>query len=446
MNRPRLLAAAALVAALTPALGDTDVDFVVARSDAQAFAQPAKGLPPEMVAAFERGQAMFEQRWALFPSFLGAWGLGPTFVGDRCGACHVNAGRGLPPKHADEAPLALVVRLSVRGAEPGASPRPHPHYGEQIQNQGLLEAEVFVDWQERSISYADGDTESLRRPVLRWKALHFGPLGDDTMVSLRLAPALAGLGLLEAVPSSTLERIAAQQRASGLNGRLNLLVTGASAQPRAPGRFGWKAGQPDLPQQIAAAFAEDLGVTSSLLPERNCPPVQTECHRPHPGREPELLDRELHDLVSWARSLAVPQPRHRDAQAAAHGAALFDKAGCAACHVPQLQTGDTAALAPLARRTLRAYTDLLLHDMGEGLADGRPDHSAGARDWRTPALWGLGLASTVSGGMALLHDGRARSVAEAILWHGGEATAAREAFRNLARAERETLVRFVEAL
>lgn len=445
MNRPRLLAAAALAVTLVPALGVADAGFVVARSDARAFAQPASGLVPEAMAVFERGQAMFEQRWAVFPSFLGAWGLGPTFVGDRCGACHINAGRGLPPKDADEAPLGLVIRLSVPGVEPGAPPRPHPHYGEQIQNQGLREAEVFVDWQERSITYPDGDTESLRRPVLRWEALHFGPLGDDTMVSLRVAPALAGLGLLEAVPSSTLERMAAQQRASGLDGRLNLMP-GASAQTRTPGRFGWKASQPDLPRQIAAAFAEDLGVTSSLLPERNCPPVQAECQRPHPGREPELLDRELEDLVSWARMLAVPQPRHRDAQAAAHGSALFEKAGCAACHVPELQTGDMPALPSLSRRTLRAYTDLLLHDMGEGLADGRPDHSAGARDWRTPALWGLGLAVTVSGRMALLHDGRARSVSEAILWHGGAATAAREAFRNLPRAEREALVRFVDAL
>jgi CxxC motif-containing protein (DUF1111 family) len=198
---------------------------------------------------------------------------------------------------------------------------------------------------------------------------------------------------------------------------------------------------------VAAASIGDMGVNSRLFPEQNCPPVQKACAATLPGNFPEIIDYEIDALVLWLRGLAVPARRNTEDPKFRAGEQLFVEAQCAVCHVPELKTAEHyPAMPQLARQTLRAYTDLLLHDMGEELADGRPDYLAGPRDWRTPPLWGLGLTAVVGGEMALLHDGRARSVAEAILWHGGEAEVSREAFRNMGTADREALIKFVESI
>jgi CxxC motif-containing protein (DUF1111 family) len=429
-------------------------------TDAGAYSQPAPVLSERQQAAFARGRAGFNRPWVVFSVSTGDWGVGPTFVADRCSACHEGAGRGLLPRSRNAQLLGMVVRLSVPGESLHGGPKPLEHYGEQLQNRALqgqslglqfayapipAEGDLYVAWEEQSVTLADGTEVRLRSPKLSIESPAFGEL-PDTMTSLRLAPSVFGLGLLEAVPEDLLLAIAGRQRQLGFNGRPNHAwdaVNGRSAI----GRFGWKATQPSLRQQIAAAAFHDMGVTSNLFPRQNCPAVQTLCRGEVPGNDPELSDAAWEDLELMLLGLAVPAQRNASDAGVQRGAALFEQLQCAVCHVPVLRTADYFPRLPeLSRQTFHPYTDLLLHDMGEGLADHRPDFAAGGRDWRTPPLWGLGLSATVNGSAVLLHDGRARNVTEAILWHGGEAQAARDAFAALSRADREALAAFLNAI
>jgi CxxC motif-containing protein (DUF1111 family) len=434
--------------------------FTIRRFDRQAFSEPASVLTLKQHQIFMAGRSVFNRQWAAVTSLNGDWGLGPTFIADRCSACHVNAGRGGPPKSADEQLVSMLVRLSIPGTDKHGGPKPHPHYGDQFQNRSMdgssvdlayagtpvpNEADLFLDWEESKIAFADGETVSMRKPKLRVENLKFGELGDATMTSLRTAPPLVGIGFLEAVPEATLLLVAQQQRARNFNGRPNR-VWDAVNKRMALGRFGWKANVPSLKQQIAAAALADMGVSSNLFPDQNCPPVQTVCAKQLPGNVPEIIDQEIAAVELWLQGLAVPARRDVKDPGVRRGAELFTTAQCAVCHVPDLKTGKVRNLPQLSDQVFHAYTDLLLHDMGEELADGRPDFAAGPRDWRTPALWGLGLSQAVSGRTTMLHDGRARSVTEAILWHGGEAERSREAFRAMTKDERDALVKFVEAI
>jgi CxxC motif-containing protein (DUF1111 family) len=429
--------------------------------DRPLYSEPAPVLDLKQRQRFMVGRNVFHRQWASIVSLNGDWGLGPTFIADRCSACHVNAGRGSPPRGPDEQLLSLLVRLSVPGRSDHSAPLPHPSYGDQLQNRSLdgrnidlqygpaavpPEADLYLDWEEHEVSFADGETVRLRKPRLRIENLNFGPLGPQTMLSLRNAQPIFGLGLLDAVPEAAILALAASQQALGFNGRPNYVWDSVNRRT-ALGRYGWKANQASLKEQIAAAAIGDMGLSSRLFPEQNCPPVQTVCAQTLPGNFPEIIDNEIEALEIWLRGLAVPTRRNVDTPQFARGQQLFGAAGCAVCHVPELRTAqEFPALPQLANQVFRAYTDLLLHDMGEELADGRPDYLAGPRDWRTQPLWGLGLSEAVSGSNALLHDGRARSVAEAILWHGGEAKASREAFRNMGKSDRATLVKFVESI
>jgi CxxC motif-containing protein (DUF1111 family) len=212
------------------------------------------------------------------------------------------------------------------------------------------------------------------------------------------------------------------------------------------GRFGWKANQPSIEQQSAGAFLGDIGLTSPLFPEQNCTAVQEACRAAPTGGDPEVDQEKIDAVTFYARYLAVPARRDADDSTVRHGEALFAAIGCASCHFTTLVTGDLDDAPALSAQRIHPYTDLLLHDMGTDLADDRPDYEADGREWRTPPLWGLGLIATVNRHTLLLHDGRARGVAEAILWHGGEGETARETFRNLPREDRAALVRFLESL
>ncbi len=434
--------------------------FTIRRFDRRAFSEPAPVLSLKQRQIFMAGRSVFNRQWAAVTSLNGDWGLGPTFVADRCSACHINSGRGAPPQARNEQLLSMLVRLSIPGTDEHGGPRPHPAYGDQFQNRAMdgrnvdvayagapvpNEADLFLDWDESAVVFADGETVSLRRPRLRIENLKFGELGDATMTSLRIAQPLVGIGFLEAVPEETLLALAQQQRARNFNGRPNR-VWDAVNRRMALGRFGWKANVPTLTQQIAAAALGDMGVNSNLFPEQNCPAVQILCAKQLPGNFPEIINHEIDALELWLQGLAVPARRDVADPGVRRGAALFVQAQCAVCHVPDLKTGNFPQLPQLSKQVFHAYTDMLLHDMGDELADGRPDFAAGPRDWRTPALWGLGLSQTVSASTALLHDGRARNVSEAILWHGGEAQGSREAFRAMPKDERDALVKFVEAI
>jgi CxxC motif-containing protein (DUF1111 family) len=435
--------------------------FTIERFDKSAYSEPAPVLNSKQRQLFMAGRSVFHRLWASVNSLNGDWGLGPTFIADRCSVCHVNVGRGSPPASPNDQLLSMLVRLSIRGEDEHGGPKPHPNYGDQLQNRALdgrsvdfayagaavpAEAELYLDWEERTVAFADGETVVLRKPRLRIEGLNFGPLEADVMTSLRIAQPMVGMGLLEAVSEQTLLALAQRQKAQGFDGRPNY-VWDAVNKRVALGRFGWKANQASLKQQTAAAALGDMGVASRLFPDQNCPPVQEICARHLPGNVPEIIDPEIETVEIWLRGLAVPARRNMADAEVQHGGKLFAEAKCAACHVPEMKTAEKFPPLPqLANQTFHAFTDLLLHDMGEELADGRPDFKAGPRDWRTPALWGLGLSQTVAGSTAMLHDGRARNVTEAILWHGGEAAVSREAFSSMSKAERDALVRFVEAI
>jgi len=435
--------------------------FTIARTDSSSYAEPAAVLDYKQRKAFDMGRGHFHRRWVVFAGVNGDWGLGPTFIADRCSICHANAGRGTPPAEANQQLRSMIVRVSLPGTDEQGAPRADPHYGDQFQNDSLQgrtaddaystepvppEADLYLDWKTRTVTFADGETVELREPRLRIENLRFGPLGAGAMTSVRNAQALVGLGLLEAVPEETLLAIAERQTAEGIHGRPNRVWDAVNGR-QALGRFGWKANQPSLKQQIAAAAIGDMGVTSELFPEQNCPPAQALCLDETPGAPRELIDNDWVEMEFWLQGLAVPARRSVADPRFARGAALFVEAKCAVCHVPELRTAAKVPHLPqLANQTIRPYTDLLLHDMGEELADYRPDFQAGPRDWRTPPLWGLGLSKTVNGSTSLLHDGRARSVIEAILWHGGEAEASRERFRMMSMKDREALVLYVESI
>lgn len=454
------LCAAAATADFDPAALSAGA-FTVARFDREAYLQPAPGLKRAQMTVFRMGRHHFDKKWASISSLQFEWGLGPTFIAKSCEECHAAGGRGRPPKSADEQLQSLLVRISVPGQDAHGGPKPHPSYGDQFQNFGLNgpfpdfafhtapvpgEAALYLDWEDSSVTFADGETVALRRPRLRIEDLAYGPLGPDAMLSLRLTQPLVGLGLLEAVPEDALLAIAQQQRAHGIHGRPNYVRDDFNDRT-ALGRFGWKANQPSIRQQIAVASLGDMGLTTRVYRQQNCPPVQHLCTIQTPGNDPEVAFTDLDDLELWTRALAVPARRHTDDPQVVRGGQLFEQARCSVCHVPTLRTAHKfPALPQLENQTFHAYTDLLLHDMGEGLADGRADFQAGGRDWRTQPLWGIGLSETVNGSAALLHDGRARNVTEAILWHGGEADASRAAFAGMPKADRQALVRFVESL
>ncbi|MFL2666967.1 MAG: di-heme oxidoredictase family protein [Burkholderiales bacterium] len=418
-----------------------------------AYLQPVAGLSYSQLRLFREGEKEFKVPWVVFPLLGGHWGLGPTFIADACSTCHINGGRGITID--DTIIVQQLLRLSVPGEGPRGGPNPHPNYGDQIQvfgvNVGVKEnlkpgeAEIYVDWQALEVELADGEMVSMRKPIIRIENLNFGPIGATVMTSLRNTQAVFGMGFLEAVPEATLIRLAEDQKKQGLNGRLNR-VYDDTLKKTVVGRFGWKANQPSIRQQIAVAFIGDIGVNSSLYPDENCPKVQTICRAMAPGNQPELLDYNLEQMTFWHAALAPPPTRNSGSEEVVLGERLFEQAKCSGCHLPELRTGNYPLLPLIEYQTFRAYTDLLLHDMGEDLADGRPDFLAGPRDWRTPPLWGIGLSAQVNGSTNFLHDGRARNIQEAILWHGGEAKTSRDLFADMSKDERNALIAFVNSL
>ncbi len=401
---------------LTTALGG---DTSRATRGLAALSLPAANLTFEETERFFRGFLLFHAPWGEAPAEEQAGvGLGPLYNATSCGACHQNDGRGPAPEGGQA--VSLSTLQIARKAKKGWSP--HPDLGRQLQplsTKGRGEGSIQVAWEEIRGRYADGRIYRLRRPILT--------LGDTTLepsdsLSLRLPPALSGLGLLEAVPDAEIESYSQTSP-----GRTRRLASGAL------GRFGWKAEQASIADQVALAAWEDMGLTSRVYPDG--------------GQLPELSETAHADLTFYSQVLAVPLAENLLQQE--RGAVLFTELGCGSCHRPSMKTGPHSVPA-LSNQEIRPYTDLLLHDMGPGLADRRADGRVSdhpeARLWRTPPLWALGKAEQVAGALALLHDGRARSLAEAILWHGGEAEAAKNAFSRLPLSDREALLAFLAAL
>lgn len=422
--------------------------MTVEESTEIAFARPAPTLNTDELKRFAEGREMMHQRWSVFPSNLGIWGRGPLSNGEVCTDCHHNNGRGAPPEDAEQPMRSMLVQLSLPGQSSTGGPLPHLIYGAQLQHQGILgvvlpEGDAHIEWRSRHVTLSDGDVVELREPRVQLRNLAYGPIDEAVLRSARIAPPMVGVGLLEAIPETRLRELA--DRAAATGGRLNLVWSLESKQ-HTVGRFGWKANHPTLKQQIATAFQQDLGVTTGLLMDENCTPAQRKCLNQPGVQRPEVSDRQFDALMFYVRALAVPARRDVERAEVIAGQALFEQLNCGGCHAPEHRTGENTSVPVLAGQTIRPYTDILLHDMGDQLADGRPDFAAGPRDWRTAPLWGLGLNRMVNGNGQLLHDGRARTVEEAILWHGGEGKAARDAYTHLTRQQREALSAFVNSL
>jgi CxxC motif-containing protein (DUF1111 family) len=418
-------------------------------SGARAYEQLSPLLTPEHAKLVADGRRFFETKWAFYWFEQGLWGRGPTSNAESCAACHPGNGRGAPPAEA-EAALSMVVQISLPGAAPHGGPRPHPDYGVQLQSAGVprliaAEAQIFLEWRERRMTLDDGESVTLREPQVRIAELGYGALGDGVRFSARVAPPLVGSGMLDAVSDETILALAARAPVQGIRGRPNR-AWDVTRGRTGVGRFGLKASHPTLRQQIATAFMEDIGLSTSLFPDQNCPGEQVQCREMMVAGKPEITDYRLSAVEALLAHGAVPARRDTQDSQVRRGELLFEQAYCSVCHVPALRTGRVAGDEARSEQTIRAYTDLLLHDMGDGLADGRQDFEAGPRDWRTAPLWGVGLSHSVNGNANLLHDGRARSLQEAILWHGGEAEVSRAAYAAMPRAERDALLRFVESL
>lgn len=432
----------------------------VHQSDRNAFSLPSANLSPSRRLDFAVGNSFFRNPWVIAPSTTTARdGLGPLFNTNACQNCHIKDGRGHPPAVDASSAASMLVRLSVPGDNSATHDElrqrlgvvPEPSYGGQLQdmsNPGLPpEAKVRVEYDLQSVSLADGTLVELRKPRLLISNLGYGEMHADTQLSARVAPPMIGLGLLEAIPEAALLAGEDPQDhdGDGIRGMANRVWDDAR-NTRVVGRFGWKAGQPNLNQQNVHAFSSDMGLSTSLLPHDECTAAQADCRAMPHGGEPEVSDNILASVLFYTRNLAVPARRNVNELAVRRGKQLFMAAGCAKCHTPSFVTAADAAEPELARQTIRPYSDLLLHDMGEGLADGRAEFQANGRQWRTAPLWGIGLTEAVNGHTQFLHDGRARNLQEAILWHGGEALHARQRFTEFDAGERAALLAFLNSL
>jgi len=434
----------------------------VRKSDQNAFSLPSANLSPTRRLDFSVGNSFFRSPWVIAPSTTTARdGLGPLFNTNACQNCHIKDGRGHPPTADSNNAVSMLVRLSIPN-EPAYAKViehigvvPEPVYGGQLQDMAVPgvapEGKVRVDYDPLPVRFTDGTEIELRKPRLLITQLGYGPMHPDTLFSARVAPPMIGLGLLEAISDADiLANADAQAKAkNGIAGRPNRVWDDAQ-QKTVLGRFGWKAGQPNLNQQNVHAFSGDMGLTTRLRPFDDCTPAQTDClQAPNgngPDGEPEVSDNILRLVLFYSRNLAVPARRDVNGSQVLAGKNLFYQAGCQSCHTPTFTTAANAAEPELANQLIRPYSDLLLHDMGEGLADNRSEFQASGRDWRTPPLWGIGLTQAVSGHTQFLHDGRARNLLEAVLWHGGEARAAQQQVLAFNAEQRAALLAFLNSL
>ncbi|WP_338352859.1 di-heme oxidoredictase family protein [Thalassolituus oleivorans] len=427
---------------------------------------PSPELTDSAKSLFYAGKALAHQPWVKAPTATTARdGLGPLYNARSCLGCHVKGAKGIVPDDPNKPFTNGFVRLSIPGYDPVLGVIPEPTYGDQLQTEstslanqlGLAltqtgdgevkpEAKVFLQWQSYIQIYPDGSAVELRQPKIDIRDLGYGPFHDVTLFSLRNAPAIHGMGLIEAIPQSEIDALADPDDSNndGISGRVNL-VWSPYKDKLIPGRFGHKASKAEITTVVAAAFANDIGISNPIFPQQPCTSKQAACLNSITGNDDlgyEIPQDLLELVINFTRNISVPKQRSFPPK----GRTAFYQSGCQQCHQPQFRTGKDQSFAHLNDQLIWPYSDFLLHDMGDQLTDGRPDFDASRNEWRTPPLWGLGLNKQINGALNLLHDGRARSVEEAILWHGGEATNARTKFMQLAAEERQQLVQFVEAL
>lgn len=435
------------------------------KPNADAFSQPSGNIGFEEELEFKVGNGLFRKIWVSAPSStLASDGLGPLYNARSCQRCHLKDGRGHPPGPNAENAVSMFLRISIpddaariADIQDYLGTAPDPTYGTQLQDFALpglpAEYRLQIDYEERAVTLADGTTVMLRDPTYTAADLGYGPLHPQAMLSPRVAPQMIGLGLLEAIPAADILALADPDDADGdgISGRPNVVWSDEFNRPML-GRFGLKAGAPTILQQSAGAFAGDIGISNPLYPDPfgECSTIQDACRKaPHGDGDARgfEIDQEGLDLVVYySRNLAVPARRNVGDPQVLHGKQVFYDTGCASCHQPSFVTSRLSDRPEQSFQLIWPHTDMLLHDMGPGLADNRPEAVADGTEWRTAPLWGIGLTQQVSGHTLFLHDGRARSLLEAILWHGGEAQPARDRVVNMPKPDRDALVSYLESL
>lgn len=420
-----------------------------------AFSHPVPGLTFDQQTWFATGNSFFKQNWVTAPSSTaGRDGVGPIMNAFSCSGCHLNDGRGEPGGSIGPSTSALLLRLSIPGEDAHGGPLPDATYGGQLQNMSIIgvlpEGSVSILSQVITGQLADGEPYELIKPVYNLSG-NYGAFSSSVMVSPRVGQQVIGMGLLEAINEQDILANEDPNDADGdgISGRVNR-VWDYTLQATVVGRFGWKANQPSILQQTAGALVGDLGITNSIFGAENCTSAEQDCQNAPNGNDApnayEINDIQLQRITFYLAALSVPGRRNaKDAQVLS-GKQTFMNIGCGDCHRPSYTTGNYALVSALSNQKIFPYTDMLLHDMGDDLADGRPDYLANGNEWRTPPLWGIGLIQTVNGHTRLLHDGRARTLQEAILWHGGEAAPTVQRYKQLSAAEREDLILFLESL
>jgi CxxC motif-containing protein (DUF1111 family) len=438
--------------------------------NANAFSHSSGNLPFRKEFDFKVGNGIFRKLWVSAPaSTKSSDGLGPLYNARSCQRCHLKDGRGHPPQAnfpGDDA-TSMFLRLSIP-PETEEQKRllsmrkisvvPEPTYGGQLQDFAIqghdAEGKMHIDYADVTFVFPDGAKVILRKPAYSIDRLAYGPLHPNTMLSPRVSPQMIGLGLLEAVPEAQILGLADpdDKTGNGISGRANE-VWSVEHKKIVVGRFGWKAGNPTVKAQSAGAFEGDIGISNPVARNAwgDCTVKQSYCREAPNGASPKIGNVEagkkfLDLVVFYAQNLAVPRRRNPDSPDVLAGKKLFYETGCVQCHQPKFMTGTLEGQPHLSNQLIWPYTDMLLHDMGEGLGDNRPEGVANGQEWRTAPLWGIGLTPIVNGHSQYLHDGRARSLTEAILWHDGEARDARDAFTGLAKQDRERLIAFVKSL
>lgn len=409
-------------------------------ADGTAFENPSANLTAAQIDDHDAGDEEFDVEFDLAGTATSP-GLGPRFNHNQCSACHPADGRADFPIDL-AAPGGLLYRVSM-GNDPNTGPIAVPNYGKQAQNQSIPgiapEFDYKVEWEEITETLADGTVVDLHKPTFTYEN-PYSPITSDIQISPRIGPPVIGLGLLEAIPENDILALADEtdQDGDNISGKANYVINPENGM-RELGRFGWKANTSTLKVQTAAAYNDDMGITSDIFP-------MDEVNDGFPD-DPEISAEVVRLVTFYTQTLAVPAPRNIEDESVRKGAAIFESIQCASCHVPKQRTLE-ASIDALANQTIWPYTDMLLHDMGEGLSDNRADFLATETEWKTRPLWGIGLTGLVSenGNTHLLHDGRARSIMEAILWHGGEAQPSKDKFKILNTEEREDLLAFINSL
>lgn len=435
------------------------------RDTSNAFSKASGNISFERELDFKIGNGLFRKLWVSSPSStLASDGLGPLYNARSCQRCHLKDGRGHPPNGPEDSSVSMLLRVTVPEADAIAeikdylATEPDPNYGDQIQDFSVAghptEGSLDVSYSTLTLHLSGGETVDLRGPSYSVGDLNYGDLHPSAKLSPRVAPQMIGLGLLDAIPAKDILNLADADDidADGISGRAQIVWSREYDAPML-GRFGLKAGQPSVWEQSAAAFHGDIGISTTLFPAGygDCTSAQTACKNAPDGNtavhdSAEISDEALALVSFYASNLGVPARRDVGDPDVLRGKQVFYETGCTSCHTPKFVTHRLDDQPEQSFQLIWPYTDMLLHDMGEGLADNFPEARATGREWRTPPLWGIGLTKTVSGHTNFLHDGRARSLLEAVLWHGGEAESQKQQVINMPKPDRDALIRFLESL